>query len=130
MTDTPDDPLPRALAALASAQSPDLPPAVSEALREASDAILEAMQEREAFVAVTNGSMRLIEVLDEYEGAIEDGNEEQIATLAKAGAEAEDALVDALNELHTLITHGADLSNEAAYLAALDQFSDDEEPRQ
>ena len=129
MTDTPDEPLSRALAALARVQGPDLPSIVSAALNEASDAILEAMQEREAFVAVTNGSMRLIEVLDEYEEAIEDGNEEQIATLAEASAEAEDTLVDALNELHSIITHGGDLSGDAAYLAVFDQFSDDEEPR-
>ena len=130
MTDTSDDPLSQALATLGSIQGADMPPAMAEALKGVSDAIVEALEEREALNAVADRAMTLVEVLDDYESAIEDGNEEQIASLAEAGSEAEDALVDALNELHILKATDADLSRDAAYLAVLDRFGDDDEPRQ
>lgn len=123
MTDTADDPLAHALQALTRALSTDPPPAVAEAIREAADALLVAVEEHKAFVAVANTAMALVEALDDYEGAVEDGDEEKIAAASATGAEAEDALVDALNELHTLVSTDAD----PAYLAALDQFADDED---
>lgn len=130
MTDTSDDPLSRALVALASVEGADMPPMVAEVLKEVSAAILQGLEERDALTAVADRAMTLVEVLDNYESAIDDGNEEQIASLAEAGSQAEDALVDALNELHILKATDADLSRDAAYLAVLDGFGDDDEPRQ
>ena len=128
MTDTADDPLAHAFQALTRALSADPPPAVAEAIREAADALLVAVDEHKAFVAVANTAMALVEALDEYEEATEGGDEAQIAAASEAGAEAEDALVDALNELHTLVGPVTDASEEVAYLAALDGFNDDDEP--
>jgi ABC-type transporter Mla subunit MlaD len=127
MTDAADDPLSHALQALTRALSADPPPAVAEAIREAADALLVAMEEHKAFVAVANTAMALVEALDEYEEAVEGDDEEKIAAASEAGAEAEDALVDALNELHTLVSTDADLSGDVAYLAALDGFADDQD---
>ena len=121
MTDTADDPLSHALQALSRALDADPPPAVAEAIREAADALLVAVDEHKAFVTVANAAMALVEALDDYEDATEDGDEAKIATAAEAGEEAEDALVDALNELHTLVSTDAD----PAFLAALDHFADD-----
>ena len=121
MTDTADDPLSHALQALSRALDADPPPAVAEAIREAADALLVAVEEHKAFVTVANAAMALVEALDDYEEATEDGDEAKITIAAEAGEEAEDALVDALNELHTLVSTDAD----PAFLAALDQFADD-----
>ncbi len=81
-------------------------------------------------MAVAEEARGLLEILDEYNEAIEAGHEERIADLAEAGAEAEDALVDALNQLHLYQTGEADLSGEQAYLAAMNRLADggDEEP--
>lgn len=127
MTDHPDDPLSRALHALSRAQGTALPPEAAEILKEVSDALLEALDERKAFVTVANAAMTLVEVLDDYEDAVEGGDEEKITAAAEAGEEAEDALVDALNELHALVATDADLTGDVAYLAALDQFEDEED---
>ena len=121
MSDAADDPLSHALQALSRALDADPPPVVAEAIREAADALLVAVEEHKAFVTVANAAMALVEALDDYEDATEDGDEAKIATEAEAGGEAEDALVDALNELHALVSTDAD----PAYLAALDQFADD-----
>jgi hypothetical protein len=127
VTDHPDDPLSRALHALTRAESAVMPPEVADIVKEVSDALLEAMDERRAFVTVANAAMTLVEVLDDYEEAVEDGDEEKITAAAEAGEEAEDALVDALNELHALVATDADLTGDVAYLAALDQFDDEED---
>lgn len=123
MTNNPDDPLSHALQALTRALEADPPPAVAEAVREAADALLVAVEEHKAFVTVANAAMTLVEALDDYEDATEDGDEAKITIAAEAGEEAEDALVDALNELHTVVSTDAD----PAFLAALDQFADDED---
>jgi hypothetical protein len=62
--------------------------------------------------------------------AIEAGHSKRIADLAEAGAEAEDALVDAVNQLHLHQTGEADLVGEQAYLTAMNRLADggDEEP--
>jgi hypothetical protein len=127
VTDHPDDPLSRALHALSRAQSTALPPGAADILKEVSDALLEALDERKAFVIVANAAMTLVEVLDDYEEAVDGGDEEKITAAAEAGEEAEDALVDALNELHALVATDADLTGDVAYLAALDQFDDEED---
>ncbi|TNC74162.1 hypothetical protein [Rubellimicrobium roseum] len=80
-----------------------MPLGVAEAWKEAYEALLEAIDERKAFMAVTGAAMTLVDVLDAYEDALEEGNQERIAELAEAGAEAEDTLVDALNQVHTLM---------------------------
>ena len=127
MTDHPDNPLSRALHALTRAQSTVMPPEAADILKEVSDTLLEAMDERKAFVTVANAAMTLVEVLDDYEEAVEGGDEDKITAAAEAGEEAEDALVDALNELHALVATDADLTGDVAYLAALDQFDDEED---
>ena len=124
MTDTPDDPLTRAFLALARVQGEVLPPAAADACQEANEALLAALDERKALVTAVDAAMTLVTVLDDYESATEDGDEERIAEMAAAGAAAEDALVDALNEVHALMTTEADLSGDAAHLAALDRFAD------
>lgn len=126
MPDHADDPLSRALRALAHAQDAALPPDAVDALSEMSNALSEALEERKAFVTVANAAMTLIEVLDDYEEAVESGDEGKIAAAAEAGDEAEDGLVDALNEFHTLVASTDDATGDAAYLAALDQSNDDE----
>jgi hypothetical protein len=104
-----------------------MPPEAAEVLKEVSDALVDAVEERQAFVTVATAAMTLVEVLDDYEEAVEDGDEEKITAAAEAGEEAEDALVDALNELHALVATDADLTGDVAYLAALDQFDDEED---
>ncbi len=126
MTDHPDDPLSRALHALTRAQGVAIPPEAVDALKQVSDALSEALDERTAFVTVANAAMTLVEVLDDYEEAVEDGDEARITAAAEAGEEAEDALVDALNELHALVATDADLTGDVAYLADLNLFNDDE----
>ena len=123
MTDTAEDPLSHALQALTRALDADPPPNVADAIREAADALLLAVEEHKAFVTVANTAMALVEALDDYEDAVEDGDEAKIAAASEAGEEAEDALVDALNELHVMVSTDADVT----YLAALDQFADDED---
>ena len=127
MTDHPDDPLSRALHALTRAQGAVMPPEAADVLKEVSAALLDAMDERKAFVTVANAAMTLVEVLDGYEKAVEGGDEAKITAAAEAGEEAEDALVDALNELHALVATDANLTGDVAYLAALDQFEDEED---
>ena len=127
MPDRADDPLSRAFRALARAQGAALPPDAVDALSEISDALLEALEERKAFVTVANAAMTLIEVLDDYEEAVESGDEGKIAVAAEAGDEAEDGLVDALNELHALVASTDDVMGDVAYLAALDQLNDDKD---
>lgn len=124
-----DDPLSRALRALAHAQGAALPLDAVDALSEMSDALLEAPEERKTFVIVANAAMTLIEVLDDYEEAVKSGDEGKIAAAAEAGDEAEDGLVDALNELHAFVASTDDATGDAAYLAALDQSNDDEATR-
>ena len=81
-------------------------------------------------MGVAEEARRLVEALDEYNEAIETGHDKRLADLTEAGAEAEDALVDALNQLHPLQTGEADLSGEQAYLEAMSRLTDggDEEP--
>ncbi len=81
-------------------------------------------------MAVAEEARGLVEILDEYNEAIEAGHDKRLADLTEAGAEAEDALVEALNQLHLLLTGEADLSGEQAYLEAMSRLADggDEEP--
>jgi diphthamide biosynthesis methyltransferase len=126
MTNSPDDPLSRALAhiALAREQSAAVPPVVVEALKRTTDALLEALEERKALLSVANAAMTLIEALDDHEEAIEKDDAEKVIAAGETGSKAEDALVDAL---HALVATDASRSADAAYLAALNQFTHDKD---
>ncbi len=87
MADAAEDPISCAIAALARAQRQDLPPATAEACKEAQTWLLEAAEERRAFMAVAHNAMALVETLDEYEEAIEAGDEGRIGALNEASAE-------------------------------------------
>ena len=127
MTNAFDNPLARALSALDRLQSPDMNLAAAAAWQEARDALLEGMKQRGGFVAVVHRAIDLIDALDGYEDALEAGDEGQIDKLAEAGTEAEEALVEALNEVLPDTGTDADLSGDAQHLAALNRFSDDTE---
>ena len=94
-----DDPLARALAALDRLGSQDMDPVTASAWQEAREGVLDGMKQRKAFWAITRKAANLIDVLDDYEVAFETGDKQRIEELAAASAEAEDALVDALNRV-------------------------------
>jgi hypothetical protein len=59
------------------------------------------MQEREVFLTTVGAAVGLIDVLDDYNDALEAGDEDRVTELAEAGADAEDVLVDALNQVQS-----------------------------
>jgi hypothetical protein len=63
---------------------------------------------------------------------VELGQADVLDELGAACVEAEDALVEALNQMHELQSGEAELSREQGYLAALGRYADNEdnEPQQ
>ena len=119
---TPTDLLAHALLTLERLQSTEMEDPAEALVQAAREALSEAQTERGALLAVAEEARGLVETLDEYNEAIEAGQEERIADLAEAGAEAEATLVDALNKLYLLHTGQADLSGEQAHLAAMNRL--------
>jgi hypothetical protein len=121
------DPLDRVLNALDLLHSEGMDPVVLDAWQEARDALHEARERHAALLAVAHRARELIDLLDRYQEALEDGDEDLIALVAGAGSEAEDRLVDALNNVVPDLQDEPELSGEAAHLAALDGFADEED---
>jgi hypothetical protein len=127
MNETVPNPLVRALAALDRLEPADKAGDDAGVWQEARQALLAALEEREAFLTVVGTAAGLIDVLDDYDDAVEAGDEKLIEELAQAGSEAEDALVDALNRVHDLLGPEDKTSHELRHLEALDPFADDED---
>jgi hypothetical protein len=98
---------------------------VGEAARQtAQEALIEAQEERGALLGVIREAARLLTILDSYEAALTVGDHDQIARLAQAGAEAEDALSEALSHVPSSAAVDAALLGEAALLAVLHRFGE------
>ena len=119
------NPLVLALAALDRLEPVEKRPEQATDWHEARQAILSAMQEREVFLTTVGAAIGLIDVMDDYNDALEAGEEEKAADLAEAAAEAEDVLVDALNQVQKLLGPEVEASDDPELLAALDWASDD-----
>lgn len=128
VTDRTDDPLGRALIALDYLKTPNVDPAAWQELQRT---LLVAQAERAALLTVAQEAGDLVDAVAEYEDAVEAGKVNLIDKLGEACVEAEDALVDALNQVHAVQSGEAELSGEQAYLTVLDRYADneDEEPR-
>ena len=85
------------------------------------------LREREVLREVVRRGRELIEVLDRYEAPSENEDTTRIAELAEASEAAEDAFVEALNRAPSYPETEDQLSAEAAHLAALNRFADDDE---
>ena len=135
MAPSPDDPLDRALAAVDRLHVPELDPVAQVAWQEAWDALHEVLRDREVLLEVVRKGRELIEVLDRFEAASENEDTARIAELSEAAEAAEDAFVEALNRAPSYPETEEQLSGDAAHIAALDRFTDedeageDEEPR-
>jgi hypothetical protein len=123
------NPLVRALAALDRLEPAEKSNDDAALWQEARQALLAALEEREAFLAVVGTAAGLIDVLDDYDDAVEAGDEKRIEELAQAGSDAEDALVDALIRVQDLLGPEDETSHELRHLEALDRFTDDDEKR-
>lgn len=129
MDKTAANPLVLALVALDRLEPAEKPPEQATDWQEMRQAILRAMQEREAFLVAVGAAVGLTNALDDYSDALEAGDEERAGDLAEAAAAAEDVLVDALNQIHALLGPEDEASDDAQLLEALDRFtSEDEEP--
>ncbi len=127
-----NDPLDRIRTALDLLNAQDRDPATLDVLQEARSALQEARERLAPLVAVAHRARDLITILDRYEEALEDGDEDLIALVAGAGSEAEDRLVEALNSLGADFGDEQDepeLSGEAAHLAALDRLAEEDGKR-
>jgi hypothetical protein len=124
------NPLVIALAALDRLEPTKKPAAQAADWREMREAILRAMQEREAFLVTVGAAVGLTDALDDYNDALEAGDEDRADELAEAAAAAEDVLVDALNQIHALLGPEEEVSDDPQLLVVLDRVaaSDDKEP--
>lgn len=95
--------------------------------QDARQAILRAMQERELFLVTVGAAVGLTDALDDYNDALEAGDEDRADELADAAADAEDVLVDALNRVHELLGPQDEASDDAVLLEALDRFTSEDE---
>ena len=86
---------------------------------------MEAQEERGALLGVVREAARLLTILDSYEAALQHKDHDQIARLAEAGAEAEEALSEALSQVPSSAEMDAALLGEAALLAVLDRFGEE-----
>lgn len=131
MDTTAINPLVQALAALDRLEPIEKSPAATADWQKAREAILRAIQERDLFLAAVGAAIGLIDVMDDYNDALEAGDEDQAVVLSDAAAEAEDALVEALNQVHELLGPEDEASDDAQLLDALDRFisQDDGEPQ-
>jgi hypothetical protein len=127
MDKTSTNPLVLALAALDRLEPTDKQPTEAADWQEARRAILRAMQEREVFLTTVGAAVGLIDVLDDHNDALEAGDEDRVTELAEAGADAEDVLVDALNQVHDMLGLEDEASDDAELLEALDRFTSEEE---
>ncbi len=93
------DPLTRALTALQALYAPKTDPVSVAFWEEVRDGLLEAQRERATFVAVVRTGRELVDALDRYDAP---SSREDIATLSKLAAKAEEAeaaFVEALNRV-------------------------------
>lgn len=119
------DPLDRVLNAVNALHSENMDPGALDAWGEAKTALHEARERYAALVAVAHQAQDLVDILDRYEEALEDGDKDLIALLSAAGSEVEDRLVDALNGVVPVLQEEPDLSEDLAHLAVLDRFADE-----
>jgi hypothetical protein len=125
--DTSANPLVLALAALDRLEPAEKAAEQAADWQEMRQAVLRAMQEREVFLTTVGAAVGLIDVMDDYNDALEAGEEEKAAELADACADAEDVLIDALNQVHDLLGPEEEVSDDARLLEALDRFAEEED---
>src|SRR3712207_6591343 len=106
------DPLDHVLNALDTLHAESLDPVRLDAWQEAKAALQDARERCAALVSVAHRARNLVDILDRYEKAVEDGNRGLIAHLAEAGSEAEERLVDALNGVLPDLRAATDLQDE------------------
>lgn len=123
MDETAANPLIRVLAALDQLE-PARPSQEASSLQEAREALLAAMEEREAFLVLVGKTAGLIDVLDDYQDALEHGDETRIAEMALASSEAEDEVIDALDQIYEILNPDAELSDDEDLLEALKLVAD------
>lgn len=121
------NPLVLALAALDRLEPTKKSAALIADWQDARQAILRAMQERELFLITVGAAVGLTDALDDYNDALEAGDENRADELAEAAADAEDMLVDALNRVHELLGPQDEASDDAVLLEALDKFTSEDE---
>ena len=124
------NPLVLALAALDRLEPAEKAAEQAADWQEMRQAVLRAMQEREVFLTTVGAAVGRIDVMDDYNDALEAGEEDKAAELADACADAEDVLIDALNQVHDLLGPEEEVSDDARLLEALDRFTteDNESP--
>ncbi|WP_037281904.1 hypothetical protein [Rubellimicrobium mesophilum] len=76
---------------------------------------------------LTFAARKLTAELNAYEGAVAGEDLEVLAGLAAACTTAEEALAEAVSRVHGDVGSSSNLSSEAAHLAALQRFANDDD---